>query len=231
MKKASRKQWAAAAAGVVLALSCSISALAGDWTYNDAKGAWSYVTDNGRQAVNEWLLIDTDLDGFGEWYYFWADGYNYPDIVTPDGYTLNNMGAWVVDGVLQLEPVGVNTRLSGINDGSSGSGNAYNLADNAMVPYVGRFTDTTGREIIFYPNGYGGLAAETYYGSEDGWNWRYPEIQWDELEGCVHEDFYHDGSLMEYTIYLLAGDQLQVITYAPQYGRVGSWVDGTYYRQ
>ena len=210
---------------MLLAAAFSVNAYAGQWNYDEQRGAWNYTADDGSHPVNQWLLIDSDGDGWGEWYYFWADGYNYPDIVTPDGYTLGYSGAWEIDGVMQLEPLAASAASTGA------SSNIYGLADSAMTAYVGRFVDARGQEVIFYPDGSGGLAAEILTASEDGWNWRYPIPQWDEIGGLVHMDEYWNGNLMEYTIYSVAGDLLNVATYSPEYGHVGSWQDGTYYRQ
>lgn len=50
--------------------------------------------------AGEWRWIDMDLDGNCECYYF-ADGHMVKGQTTPDGYKLNEQGAWVVDGVVQ----------------------------------------------------------------------------------------------------------------------------------
>ena len=74
---------------------------AGTW-HHDQYGWWYY--DNGWY-VNCWQWIDGNDDGIKECYYFNQDGYCLTNTTTPDGYTVNGDGAWVVDGVVQTQVV------------------------------------------------------------------------------------------------------------------------------
>lgn len=59
------------------------------------------IKDNGTRAVSEWVEIDFEGDNYLEYYYFDANGYLVINSVTPDGYTVNERGQWVVNGVVQ----------------------------------------------------------------------------------------------------------------------------------
>lgn len=99
-----------------MALAMSINALAyvpvvgwkseqlGDSTH------WHYdKTGYGNFAVNEWLWIDGNGDGIAECYNFDSTSFMRANTVTPDGYTVNADGAWVIDGVVQTKQVGQET--------------------------------------------------------------------------------------------------------------------------
>lgn len=68
-------------------------AFAGQWL-EDGKGWWYQNTDM-SYLNGGWYWIG------GNCYYFGADGYMYKDTTTPDGYTVNSSGQWVVNGVVQ----------------------------------------------------------------------------------------------------------------------------------
>ncbi|RHR46056.1 hypothetical protein DWX10_27255 [Clostridium sp. AF18-27] len=98
MKKAMKKLVILMIA-ICLSVSSSILSLANEWKQNDKGRWWQY--DNGSYPVSEWLWIDDDNDGLYECYYFNQDGYLLVNTITPDNYTVNEYGAWVVDGVVQ----------------------------------------------------------------------------------------------------------------------------------
>lgn len=84
----------------VLSLS---SAFAGEWR-QDANGWW-YQNDDATYPVNSWQWIDGNHDGTAESYCFDGTGYLYTNTITPDGYKVNQDGAWTVDGVVQTQQV------------------------------------------------------------------------------------------------------------------------------
>lgn len=90
------------AAGV---LSCQMgaAALAGQWK-SDASGWW-YDNGNGTYPVNCWQWIDGNNDGTEECYYFGPDGYCLQNGRTPDGFQVNEYGAWVKDGSVQIRKI------------------------------------------------------------------------------------------------------------------------------
>jgi len=73
----------------------SFSALAGEWKTTDE--GWWYDNGDSTYASSGWSWID------GKCYYFDAAGYCQMDTMTPDGFQVDNTGAWVVDGVVQAE--------------------------------------------------------------------------------------------------------------------------------
>ncbi len=50
-----------------------------------------------------WEWIDTNGDNISECYYIGEDGKALTNTTTPDGCTVNEQGAWVVDGVVQTQ--------------------------------------------------------------------------------------------------------------------------------
>lgn len=74
-------------------LSFSMVSYAGQWL-QDTNGWWYQNTDNSYPA-NGWQWID------GKCYYFTPTGYCLMNTTTPDGFTVDASGAWIVDGVVQ----------------------------------------------------------------------------------------------------------------------------------
>lgn len=81
----------------VLAGSCIMAsqAYAAGWR-QDQNGYW-YENDNGSYWINGWHWIG------GKCYYFNESGYCLLNTVTPDGYQVDSTGAWIVDGVVQIQ--------------------------------------------------------------------------------------------------------------------------------
>lgn len=52
-----------------------------------------------------WQWMDNNNDSVSECYYLQDDGTMLSGTTTPDGYTVNEQGAWVVDGVIQTRSV------------------------------------------------------------------------------------------------------------------------------
>ena len=71
------------------------------FTKGTSRDAWWYDLGNENYLRSTWQWIDTDNDGVAECYYFYADGWMYTDTTTPDGYTVDENGAWTVDSVVQ----------------------------------------------------------------------------------------------------------------------------------
>lgn len=68
----------------------------------DANGWW-FDAGDGTWPANTWKWIDGNKDGTAECYYFNADGYLLSGTTTPDGYQVNQDGAWVLNGVIQTQ--------------------------------------------------------------------------------------------------------------------------------
>ncbi len=85
-----------------LPLTNVITIYAEDHWVKDQRGYW-WRNGDGTYPVNTWMWLDGNKDGIYENYYFDSDGYCLLNTVTPDGYTVNENGAWVVDGVVQTQ--------------------------------------------------------------------------------------------------------------------------------
>lgn len=87
-------------AGILTGL-LSASAFAGEW--RQTTEGYRYAQDDGSFLTDTWEWIDGNQDGIAECYYFDGSGYCLTDCDTPDGYTVDINGAWIVDGVVQTK--------------------------------------------------------------------------------------------------------------------------------
>lgn len=84
-------------------LSC-IPAFASGWQ-KDTVGWWYGTNENNTTWYNSgWQWVDGNNDGIAESYYFNSNGYIAVN-TTVDGYTVNNDGAWTVNGIVQTKQV------------------------------------------------------------------------------------------------------------------------------
>ncbi len=83
----------------IAAMAMSIPAFAGSWRADGER--WWYDNGDGTWAKNGWQWIDGNGDGIGESYYFDTSGYLLVSTTTPDGYTVNESGAWTANGQVQ----------------------------------------------------------------------------------------------------------------------------------
>ena len=73
-----------------------------------------------------WQWIDTNGDGLAACYYF-EDGALQSGGVTPDGFTVNQDGAWIVDGIVQQRSVLTDTAHENISfSGTTDTASTYN---------------------------------------------------------------------------------------------------------
>ena len=89
--------------GTIASMATSIIALAGTWQ-SDTKGWW-YQNDDGSYVANDWRWIDGNQDGIAECYYFDSAGWLLTSGITPDGYSVNENGAWVTGGKVEVKSV------------------------------------------------------------------------------------------------------------------------------
>lgn len=80
-------------------------AYAGEWKQEQPSGKWWYQEDSGLFPANKWKWIDGNWDGTAECYCFDGYGYLYTEAATPDGYQVNEGGAWTVEGAVQTKSV------------------------------------------------------------------------------------------------------------------------------
>lgn len=85
----------------VLSTAMSVIAFATGWQQNTT--GWWYGTnaDNSQWYSSGWQWLDGNNDGTAECYYFGGNGYMAVNTTTPDGYQVNENGAWIVDSIVQ----------------------------------------------------------------------------------------------------------------------------------
>lgn len=71
-----------------LTVIATITAIAGQWKFDDYNWKKWYQRDDGTYPVNQWEKID------GNWFYFDEDGWMMTNSWTPDGYYVGADGAW-----------------------------------------------------------------------------------------------------------------------------------------
>lgn len=86
---------------VGITMTINIPAYAGTWKQN--MSGWWYQNDDGTYPKAIWQWIDGNGDGVAESYCFNSDGYLYVNTITPDGYYVNENGAWVINEVVQTQ--------------------------------------------------------------------------------------------------------------------------------
>lgn len=101
------KKTAGCLMAVAMMAMMAMPVLAGQWQQNTA--GWWWQEDNGTYPMNTWCWLDGNRDGIAECYYFNGYGYMLAGTVTPDGYTVNENGAWTVKGVVQTKIVQMTT--------------------------------------------------------------------------------------------------------------------------
>ena len=90
-------------ASLFIALSANLTFASG-WTKGISKNAWWYDFGNGDYFKSSWQWIDGNQDGIAECYCFDENGWMYENTITPDGYTVNENGAWTVNNIVQTKP-------------------------------------------------------------------------------------------------------------------------------
>ena len=58
---------------------------------------------DGSYPAGTWAWLDGNNDGIYESYCFDPRGYLYTNTITPDGYTVNADGAWVLNGIVMTK--------------------------------------------------------------------------------------------------------------------------------
>ena len=89
-----KKQYAAAILAAVMTVGNIFPSFAGQWQWQDVNG-----------------------DGISECYYYDDNGTMLTNTTTPDGYTVDSNGAWVVDGVVQTQASGTASNTVNHNAG------------------------------------------------------------------------------------------------------------------
>ncbi len=142
-----KKKIVMAAFAAALTLSMSVPAFAGQWQQNTT--GWWYQNDDGGYPANSWQWID------GKCYYFNSNGYMLANTITPDGYSVDASGAWIVNGVVQTQ----NTETQTVSQTDSvipnvagtyiGSGITCNITDEGNNNY---WVELSGLEKDYLPS-------------------------------------------------------------------------------
>ena len=146
-----------------MAWTIAMTSYAGQWQENNQ--GWWYQNDDGSYPLNGWQWID------GRSYYFNSQGYCLMDTVTPDGYTVDASGAWIVNGVVQMQAESEeDNSLIGIynftfDDGQGGASLEIGLSNEQAdaifnVTFSGSYGDRAGGTegyIIPYTDGSDGI--------------------------------------------------------------------------
>lgn len=83
----------------LLSITMTATALAGTWKQNDH--GWWWQDEDKSYPVSAWKWIDSNGDGMAKCYYFDENGYLLTGTVTPDGYTVDENGAWTDSGIIR----------------------------------------------------------------------------------------------------------------------------------
>lgn len=131
----------------ILSISASMPAFAGTWLVGQdgTNARWCYDNGDGTYAKNEWRWIDGDGNGIAECYCFDANGWLFTNTVTPDFYTVNENGAWHVNGVVQTK----STLTSPSTDSSAQQVIGWELTENGTWKYYtsGKYLTSQWRKI------------------------------------------------------------------------------------
>ena len=105
-----------------LSVLSSIPAFASGWQ-KDTVGWWYGTNENNTTWYNSgWQWVDGNNDGIAESYYFNSNGYIAVNTIV-DGYTVNNDGAWTVNGVVQTKQVGLTDTSTNTSEDKTGVNN------------------------------------------------------------------------------------------------------------
>ena len=143
-----KKKILAAVLAATMVMGTSMTSFAAGWQQNST--GWWYGTnaDNSTWYSNGWQWID------GKCYYFDGNGYMLSNTTTPDGYTVDASGAWVINGVVQTQGTGTETNTIyplagmleqlGLNDtGVEGwSDMNDNMRNGPYLPSTGKYRYT-----------------------------------------------------------------------------------------
>ena len=94
-----RRNLTIALAAAAMTMALPITAMAGEW--HREPGGWWWTDDDGSYPVSQWRWLDGNQDGIAECYYFDSSGWLVTGAQAPDGWTVDENGAWTEDGAVQ----------------------------------------------------------------------------------------------------------------------------------
>ena len=118
-------------ASLFIALSANL-VFASGWTKGISKNAWWFDFGNGDYFKSSWQWIDGNQDGIAECYCFDENGWMYENTTTPDGYTVNENGAWTVNNIVQTKTSDLipKNNTSNVNNGNNTASNNFTETRN-----------------------------------------------------------------------------------------------------
>ena len=137
-------------ATVALSVTCVITAFAGQWL-SDSNGWW-YRNDDGSYPTNGWQWIDGNNDGIAESYYFNEFGYCLMNTTTPDGYQVNENGAWTENGVVQTRQMAVAANSASNSSVQNSSNKNGTRLDSTVTTDCITYTTVNGKKYTTLQN-------------------------------------------------------------------------------
>ena len=104
-----------------------------DWIKGISKNAWWYDFGNGDYFKSSWQWIDGNQDGIAECYCFDENGWMYENTTTPDGYTVNENGAWTVSNIVQTKTSDLIPKNNTNNGNNSVNNNLTETRNNKNI--------------------------------------------------------------------------------------------------
>ena len=120
------------ATSLFIALSVNL-VFASGWTKGISKNAWWYDFGNGDYFKSSWQWIDGNQDGIAECYCFDENGWMYENTTTPDGYTVNENGAWTVNNIVQTKTSDLIPKNNTNNSVNTASNNFTETQNNNLA--------------------------------------------------------------------------------------------------
>ena len=104
-----------------------------DWVKGESKNAWWFDFGNGDYFKSSWQWIDGNQDGIAECYCFDENGWMYENTITPDGYTVNENGAWTVSNIVQTKTSDLIPKNNTNNSVNTASNNFTETKNNNLT--------------------------------------------------------------------------------------------------
>ena len=119
-----------------------------DWVKGESKNAWWFDFGNGDYFKSSWQWIDGNQDGIAECYCFDENGWMYENTITPDGYTVNENGAWTINNVVQTKTSDLipKNNTNNMNNGNNTASNNFTETKNNNLTETRNNEDFSGKQ-------------------------------------------------------------------------------------
>lgn len=119
-----------------------------DWVKGESKNAWWFDFGNGDYFKSSWQWIDGNQDGIAECYCFDENGWMYENTTTPDGYTVNENGAWTINNVVQTKTSDLipKNNTNNMNNGNNTASNNFTETKNNNLTETRNNEDFSGKQ-------------------------------------------------------------------------------------